>query len=582
MRRLPAFLMGCLLLAATLVQARAPKGFDPDRDVELRFRNGAVVATVPPGAHLKAAFMAVTLKPGTPGTLKAGPLPPTRDKDELGDGVWHGQVVIPVAGSGLKGTVGLVVEYQPCTEGQGGVCFAPTERTLEVPASAIPVLGAAGPKAPAAAAAPAGPAVQPAPAAEPVVVAAPPVPPAPAPAGSGLLLVFLSVFSAGLLASLTPCVYPMIPITMAIIGAKGGGKARGFALSLVLVLGIAVTYTALGVIAARAGAAAGAFAQSRAFLFPLAVLFGLFALSLFGAFEIRLPGVLQQRLQGGGPRKGYAGAFIMGLVLGPISAPCVGPIIGTVLLAIAQKGQVLLGAAELFTFALGMGVLFVVVGTLSAALPRSGAWLERLKKLMGLVVLAFAVWTLRLVVPDWCNFGLWSLVLLVAAPVLGAYQPAETLPAGLGKGLGLAALSLGILLGIRGIEARHHLELLPAGGSSAPAPAGDPGWIRQDLEGALAQAHAGGKVVLVDIYAEWCGDCKELDEKTWPDPKVAAWIRDHAVAVRIDTDKVRKDLGQRLGVRSYPTVLVLDAQGRELRRSLGFQPPRDMLRFLNG
>ena len=143
MRRLPAFLMGCLLLAVTLVQAQAPKRFDPDRDVELRFRNGAVIASVPPGAHLKAAFMAVTLKPGTPGTLKAGPLPPTRDQDELGDGVWHGQVVIPVAGSGLKGTVELVVEYQPCTEGQGGVCFAPTDRTLKVPASAIPAIGGA-------------------------------------------------------------------------------------------------------------------------------------------------------------------------------------------------------------------------------------------------------------------------------------------------------------------------------------------------------------------------------------------------------------------------------------------------------
>ena len=581
MRRLPAFLMGCLLLAVTLVQAQAPKRFDPDRDVELRFRNGAVIASVPPGAHLKAAFMAVTLKPGTPGTLKAGPLPPTRDQDELGDGVWHGQVVIPVAGSGLKGTVELVVEYQPCTEGQGGVCVAPTDRTLKVPASAIPAIGgaaAAPPRPPVPVAAAPEPAAVP----EPAPPSANPVPSAPAPASSGLLLVFLGVFAAGLAASLTPCVYPMIPITMAIIGAKGGGKARGFSLSLVLVLGIAVTYTALGVIAARAGAAAGAFAQSRAFLFPLAALFALFALSLFGAFEIRLPDALQQRLQGGGPRKGYAGAFIMGLVLGPISAPCVGPIIGTVLLAIAQKGQVLLGAAELFTFALGMGVLFVVVGTLSAALPRSGAWLERLKKLMGLVVLAFAVWTLRLVVPDWCNFGMWSLVLLVAAPVLGAYQPAETIPAGLGKGLGLAALALGILLGIRGIEARQHLQLLPAGGSGAPAQAEPQGWLKQDLEGALAQAQVGGKVVLVDIYAEWCGDCKELDEKTWPDPQVAAWIREHAVPVRIDTDKVRKDLGRRLGVRSYPTVLVLDAQGRELRRSLGFQPPLEMLKFLNG
>ncbi|WP_306598200.1 protein-disulfide reductase DsbD [Geothrix sp. 21YS21S-2] len=575
MRGLPAFLTALLLMACSAVQAQSLKGFDPERDVQVVLRKGAVVVTVPQGAHLKASFMSVALKEGAKGTLKAGPMPPTREKDELGDGIWHDRVVIPVAGEGLKGDVELVVEYQPCTEGQGGVCFPPTDKVLKVKATEIPALAGKAPAAadpapvpPAEAKAPAPPAPAPAPAAS------------PAPASrENLFLIFLGVFAAGLLASLTPCVFPMIPITMAVIGAKGGGKARGFALSIALVLGMAVTYTTLGVVAARTGAAFGAFAQRPAFLVPVAVIFGLFALSLFGAFEIRLPDALQQRLQGSGSRKGFLGAFLVGLVLGPLSAPCVGPVIGTVLLAIALKGDVLLGAAELFTFSLGMGVLFVITGTFTAALPRSGDWLEKLKQFMGLLVLGFAVWVVRLILPLWIDFALWSLVLLIAASFLGAFQPAATLAAGVRKGLGILALAIGVLLGVLATAAGLDLKL-PA--AAAPAAGAAQTWLEQDLEGALAKAKAGNKVVLVDIYADWCAQCKELDENTWPDPAVASWIRENAVAIRIDTDRVRKDLAGKLQIRSYPTVILLDAEGRELRRSMGFQKPGEMLKFLKG
>ena len=273
----------------------------------------------------------------------------------------------------------------------------------------------------------------------------------------------------------------------------------------------------------------------------------------------------------------------MGMVLGPIAAPCVSPFLGTVLVAIAQDGRVALGAALLFTFALGMGVLFMAVGTFSAALPRSGDWLVRLKQAMGLVVLGFAVWNVRLIVSGWLLYGLWSLTLLLAAPILGAFRPAESLATGFSKGLGFLALALGLGLGLRGVEAGLDLSLLPVAGAQAPRSAGAlPGWLEQDLEAALVQAKAGGMPVLVDIYADWCAQCKELDEKTWPDPQVSAWIRDHAVPVRIDTYKTRKDLAPRLGILSYPTVILLDGDGKELRRLLGFQTPAEMLKFLKG
>ncbi|HJV23603.1 MAG TPA: cytochrome c biogenesis protein CcdA [Holophagaceae bacterium] len=571
MHRLKARLAVWVFAVAALAQG----GFDPLKSVTVRFDKGAVVATAPEGAHLKAAFMKVE-KEGGAGKLVAGPLPAGNAKDELEDDIWHGPVRIPLKGEGLTGEVTLKVTYQPCTEGIGGVCYPPTVQTLKVKAADIPGAKPAAAPEPKAvdAKAPEAP-VTPAPAPTPKVASAP----APAPASQGVFFAFLLVFLAGLGASLTPCVFPMIPITMAIIGAKGSGKAKGFALSMALVLGMAVTYTVLGVVAAKSGAAAGSMAQKPAFLIPVSLLFGAFALSLFGAFEIRLPQGLQNKLQGDGPRKGYGGAFVMGLVMGPISAPCVGPVIGTVLLNIAQKGDVVLGAAQLFTFALGMGVLFIAVGTFSAALPKSGDWLDRFKQGMGLIVLGFAAWNVRLVVEPWMNPAMWMVVTFTAAVVLGAFRPAESLLGGFAKALGLLSLALGVLLGIRAVELSQNLQLLPRGGAVAEPPKASL-WIEQDLERALAQAKAEGKVVLVDTYAEWCAQCHELDEKTWPDAAVQAWVKAHAVAVRIDTDKVRPDLATKLGIRSYPTILVLDADGKELKRSLGFQPPAAMKAWL--
>jgi thiol:disulfide interchange protein DsbD len=373
----------------------------------------------------------------------------------------------------------------------------------------------------------------------------------------------------------------MISIVLAILGAKGVGRRRGFLLSLALVMGMAVTYTILGIVAASLGKAFGAFAQHPAFLIPVSAIFALFALSLFGAFEMRLPSGLQARLQSGS-RQGFLGAFLMGLVLGPISAPCVGPVVGTVLLGIATQGQVLLGALQLFTFALGMGVLFLAVGTFSASLPRSGEWLVTLKQFLGLVALGFAAWNIRLLGPAWLQPALWTLILLLGGGVLGAFRPAEGLLPAFRKGLGLACLALGLLLGVRAVETGLDLSLLPRGGAPQEprAETWRQTWLENDFEGALARAKAQDKLVVVDIWAEWCAACKELDEKTWPDPRVAEWLERNAVVVRVDTDRVRKDLEKSLRILGYPTVLVLDGDGKELRRQVGFQNPEAMLAFL--
>lgn len=564
----------------------APAGFDPEKSVLVTFAKGVITVTTPPGTHLKQSFMSVELQ-SKGGKIVVGKMTPPNAKDELGDAIWHGPVRIPVTGEGLKDPVELGVTYQPCTEGEGGVCYPPTTKVLKVKAADVPAAKAEAAKPePAPATEPAkveaakAETPAPAPAPETRAVAAPAPEPKPESADQGLLWTLLLVFLAGMGASLTPCVYPMIPITMAIIGAKGGGKARGFALSAVLVLGMALTYTVLGVVAAKSGAAFGAFAQKPAFLIPVSILFALFALSLFGAFEIALPAGLTGKLQGSGAKKGFGGAFIMGMVLGPISAPCVGPIIGAVLVAIAQKGDVFLGGLQLFVFALGMGVLFLIAGTFAAALPRSGDWLTRFKYVMGLVVLGFAAWNVRLIVPEWANYGMWTLVTLVGAATFGAFEAAEGLVAQIRKGLAIVLLAFGVLLSLRTTEFLLKVDLLPRGGGAQGAGAESAGWMEQDLEGALKKAKAENKLVLVDIYADWCAQCKELDEKTWPDPAVKAWIAQNAVPIRIDTDARRKDLAPVLKIQSYPTVILLDGDGKEVRRILGFHKPEGMLKFL--
>jgi len=244
---------------------------------------------------------------------------------------------------------------------------------------------------------------------------------------------------------------------------------------------------------------------------------------------------------------------------------------------------VFFGALQLFVFALGMGVLFMLVGTFSAGLPKSGNWLVRFKLIMGLVVLAFAVWNVRLIVPEWLNFGMWSLTLLVGAAVFGAFEAAEGLLTQFGKGLAFLMLTLGLLLGVKSVERFLDIQLLPRGGVAAVVEAGPKTWLEQDFEGALKKAKAENKLVLVDIYAEWCAQCKELDEKTWPDPAVKEWIAKNAVPVRIDTDAKRKDLQTVFKITGYPTVMLMDAEGKEVRpRLMGFDKPAGMVRWIAG
>ncbi len=234
-------------------------------------------------------------------------------------------------------------------------------------------------------------------------------------AEQGLWSVLLLVFIAGLLSSLTPCVYPLIPITIGIFGARqASSKLQGFLLSLTYVFGIALTYAIMGVIAASVGTVFGSAMQNPWLLGGIAVLFFALGLSSLGVFDFRLPGGLQNKLgQTGGV--GFGGAFVMGLVAGIIAAPCVGPIVAGILLYVAGQQDMVLGFVLLLVYALGMGMLFLVLGTFSSLLnklPRAGTWMEGIKTLFGVVFITMAIYYLRFLIPGLNTTidALWRLV----------------------------------------------------------------------------------------------------------------------------------------------------------------------------
>ena len=207
---------------------------------------------------------------------------------------------------------------------------------------------------------------------------------------AGNVTAFLVVFAAGVLVSFTPCVYPVIPITVGYLGGQATTtRWHGFFMSLVYVLGLAAVYTAMGAIAALTGRIFGQAAASPWAFFIVANICILMALSMLDVFYIPMPRFLS-RLGSGKGRRGFVGAFFMGMVSGLVVGPCTAPVLGGLFAFVAAKQNVVFGISLLFFFALGMGVLFIVIGTFSTALsslPKAGKWMEKIKKIFGLILL---------------------------------------------------------------------------------------------------------------------------------------------------------------------------------------------------
>jgi thiol:disulfide interchange protein DsbD len=397
----------------------------------------------------------------------------------------------------------------------------------------------------------------------------------------GSVLAFAIAFGGGVLTSLTPCVYPLIPITVSIFGARESSSRRhAAALSGLYVLGIAAMYSALGAGAALTGQVFGSAMRSPWVIGAVALLFVAMAASMLGAFEIRLPASLQRRLStvGGG---GHAGAFGMGLVAGVIAAPCTGPVLAAALAFVATKGSVAFGLGIMFAYALGMGLLFFLIGAFSLHLPKSGAWTETVKGVFGVALLAAAGVFLREAFPALKPLFLASRSAALAAAaaagagvLLGAVHGSFQGTAGhkLAKAIGIALAVGGIVYGVGSAGARA--------GSAAASLA----WIHQDEAGALARARAEGKPLIIDFWADWCAACKELDQTAWSDPRVQDEAR-RFVALKIDATEETAAVAaafEKYRVVGMPTVIFIDSQGREMpARITGAVPGEEMRRWLS-
>lgn len=392
---------------------------------------------------------------------------------------------------------------------------------------------------------------------------------------------FLVAFIGGILASFTPCVYPVIPITIGYIGGASSGKPlRGLWLSFIFSLGIAIVYSSLGLFAAATGTLFGSISGSPFVNIVIALVFALMGISMLGAFDIALPSALQTSLVGGSTRKGLFGPLLLGMASGLIMAPCVGPVIVALLAWVAQSGDLFYGWALLFTFSLGLGLLFLLIGTFAGAiqaLPRAGSWMEMVKKSFGWILLAGALYMLRLTLPPMIYLGSWAALLITFSVFTGAFDALTdeaTAKQRLGKAFTLMVFVLGGILLFKAVN--------PNGGTAATAELSELEWRVNEEEQALAEAEASGKPVLIDVYADWCVACVELDEKTWVVPSVQERV-DEFVRLKLDFTKETPwvtEMKKKYRITGMPTV-ILRNDGQEVTRFTGFKPADDFIALLD-
>lgn len=408
---------------------------------------------------------------------------------------------------------------------------------------------------------------------------------------SGKLVVILPLFFIlGLGLSLTPCVLPMVPILSFIIVGEGAGvsRMRGFLLSLAYVLGMSLVYTGMGVAAGLAGEGLAATLQNPWVLGAFSALMVLLALSMFNVYQLQMPAALQTRLTqvSEGQRNSKAGkligVFLMGAISALIVGPCVtGPLIGA-LVYISQTRDVLVGGAAMFAIAIGMGVPLLLIGiSAGSLLPRTGMWMEYIKRFFGVLMLGMALWMISPVIPAWLQMAGWALLLLAYAAYLLWIQRSGLLAKAFGLLFGLlgAIQLVGVATGGRDVYAPlAHLLGTQVHGASFQR-------VRTvaELDAALAQNK--GKTAMLDFYADWCVSCKEMEKLTFTDPAVKAKM-EAMLLLQVDVTANNEDdkaLLKRFGLFGPPGIIFFNQQAQEIAgsRVVGYQNAEKFLQSLS-
>lgn len=388
---------------------------------------------------------------------------------------------------------------------------------------------------------------------------------------------------AGLALGLTPCVYPMIPITAAIIGArKESSRLKAILLSAAYVLGIAITYAVLGALVALLGQSVRLALQTPAVLVGIGALFVVFALAMFDVFTIQAPAAVTRLAErAGGHAKGLLGIVALGAATGLAAGPCVaGPLLG-VLTDIATMAKPALGAAMMFLLAWGMGVWLIAAGVSAGFLPKAGPWMVWVKHLIGFVLLWAALYFMRPVIRE-PAYWLGSAAVIVAGVIflggLDALTPQSGFGARAKRLLGVAALVAAGWCALIG------LDLEPKAGMGTPPGVAQPDPFLHGDPDLFKEARDAGKPIVLDFTAEWCGYCKVLDRTTFADPAVRAELKRFR-ALKIDVDTRRNaELVKRFDIPGPPMILVFDSTGKLVKKA-GYDEAKDpdaFAEFLRG
>lgn len=382
---------------------------------------------------------------------------------------------------------------------------------------------------------------------------------------SGLLLSLIFVFLGGLALNLTPCVYPLIPITIGYFGGQAEGKtSRLFVLGLLYVLGMAITYSVIGVITSLSGAVFGTLLQNPFVIIGIALLFVILSLSQFGVYEFKLPDSLV--MKAGGAKGGIFGAFFMGLTMGIVAAPCIGPFVLGLVTYVAAKGDPFYGFLMFFVLAIGLGLPYLLLALFSGKiknLPRAGFWMDGVKHIFGFLLLGMAIYFLNPILPKSIQgftlpiFGIIAIIILFFID-----KEANKV-----KGFRIFKIIFSVVvlsLSVYALIPQKKLE---------------PEWQKFSLE-KFEMSKNNHEKMIIDFYADWCIPCKELDAITFSNEKVIEKTKEftcYKVDMTKTMDEKTEQYSKKFSIVGMPTVLIIDSNGNEVERITGFVNPDEFL-----
>jgi thiol:disulfide interchange protein DsbD len=407
-------------------------------------------------------------------------------------------------------------------------------------------------------------------------------------------LILLTFFGFGFLLSLTPFIFPMIPILSSIIVSQGKdmNAKKGFILSLVYVLAMSLAYTLAGVLAGLFGGNIQVAMQNPWIISTFALLFVGLAMSMFGFFEIGLPSTWQSKLSKtsdkASSKGGYLGVAVMGFLSALIVGPCVAPPLAGALVYIGQTGDAFLGGAALFVLSIGMGIPLLLIGIGAGKfMPHPGHWMQNVSKVFGVIMLGIAIFMLSRIISGTIVMYLWAVLLIISSIYLGALEPLKARSwDALLKGIGVIILVYGLMLfygAVQGVE--DPLEPLPTYSYQANQNSVENSLKFKkinsisELNAVLEQSQ--GKRVMLDFYADWCSSCKELEHTTFKNSDVIVALKDY-VLIQADVTKngdEEKALSKYFGIFGPPAIIFFNENGEKIEAAnlIGYKDAEEFL-----